>query len=265
MSVDTPARIAIIGAGPVGLEAALYARYLGYEVVVYEQHSPAHRLLPLNAEQLPHPAIKNRTSLGLAALRAQSEASVQFDAAALETASQLAENYLLPLAGTDLLVDCIHVGQTVWKIERTDFPDEEPTPEIEAADDEAPTDAPADDSDQEDEFEEFEELVYAPFLLYIRQSDGSELTTLAEVVLDCSGLTESAPIIFESLRIPAEGAEAANQEFVTGEPNLYVLGSHSAAAGQTFTIPAGHNQIRRVFAIIGGRESLNLYETFKAY
>ena len=36
MAIDTPARLAILGAGPIGLEAALYARFLGYDVVVYE-------------------------------------------------------------------------------------------------------------------------------------------------------------------------------------------------------------------------------------
>ena len=30
-------RIAVLGAGPVGLEAALYARKLGYPVTVYER------------------------------------------------------------------------------------------------------------------------------------------------------------------------------------------------------------------------------------
>ena len=37
MAVDTPAKIAILGAGPIGLEAALYDRYLGYEVDVFER------------------------------------------------------------------------------------------------------------------------------------------------------------------------------------------------------------------------------------
>ncbi len=36
MAVDTPAVIAIIGAGPIGLEAALYGRYLGYDVRLFD-------------------------------------------------------------------------------------------------------------------------------------------------------------------------------------------------------------------------------------
>ncbi|HVW37886.1 MAG TPA: FAD-dependent oxidoreductase, partial [Pirellulales bacterium] len=45
MAVDTPARIAILGAGPIGLEAALYARYLGYDVDIYERGRAAENLL----------------------------------------------------------------------------------------------------------------------------------------------------------------------------------------------------------------------------
>ena len=36
MAIETPATIFFIGAGPVALEAALYARYLGYHVEICE-------------------------------------------------------------------------------------------------------------------------------------------------------------------------------------------------------------------------------------
>jgi len=39
MAIDTPARLVILGAGPIGLEAALYARFLGYDVEIFEQES----------------------------------------------------------------------------------------------------------------------------------------------------------------------------------------------------------------------------------
>ena len=41
MSVETPAKLAILGAGPIGLEAALYARFLGYEVEVFDRGAVA--------------------------------------------------------------------------------------------------------------------------------------------------------------------------------------------------------------------------------
>ena len=43
--VETPATIAIIGGGPVGIEAAIYARFLGYFVSIFEQRRVSHRML----------------------------------------------------------------------------------------------------------------------------------------------------------------------------------------------------------------------------
>ncbi len=34
--VESPATIAIIGAGSTGIEAAIYARFLGYEIVLFD-------------------------------------------------------------------------------------------------------------------------------------------------------------------------------------------------------------------------------------
>lgn len=60
MALDTPARIAIVRAGPTGLEAALYARFLGYDVEIYEQADVAaavrvvaHQLMPTSSRG-PH-------------------------------------------------------------------------------------------------------------------------------------------------------------------------------------------------------------------
>ena len=37
MIVEPPGKVVVIGAGPIGVEAALYARYLGYQVEVFER------------------------------------------------------------------------------------------------------------------------------------------------------------------------------------------------------------------------------------
>jgi hypothetical protein len=264
MSVDTPARIAILGAGPLGLEAALYARYLGYEVALFEQQTACGNFLQRGEELLPHSAGENRTSLGLAALRAQSEDFPVFDATAQETARSLAESYLLPLAATDLLADCLHLGQMIVRIERTDFPEEE-LATLPA--DDAPVASPAEAGG---ELEEYEELEFAPFELLVRLSDGTEQTQQAEVVIDTLGLSAATPISLDSLQLEnqseADAAHAAAAvewaDFQTAEPNYYRLGS-SGSASDVRNTPAGHEQIRRLFAVIGGRADLNLYATFK--
>ena len=73
MAVDTPARIAVLGAGPIGLEAALYARFLGYDVNIYERGNVADNILRWGHVRMFSPFGMNRSTLGLAALRAQDE------------------------------------------------------------------------------------------------------------------------------------------------------------------------------------------------
>ena len=41
---DYTPRIVVLGAGPIGLEAAIYARYLGYEVAVVERGTVANNV-----------------------------------------------------------------------------------------------------------------------------------------------------------------------------------------------------------------------------
>ncbi len=51
---------------------------------------------------------------------------------------------------------------------------------------------------------------------------------------------------------------------LTLEPHYYVLGSKSyGLAHDRFTLAQGHQQIRQAFAIIGGRENLDLYSNIR--
>ncbi len=68
MAIDTPATVAVLGAGPIGIEAALYARYLGYDVVILEQQAVAAHVRHRGNEPLTSPFAQLSTPLGLAAL-----------------------------------------------------------------------------------------------------------------------------------------------------------------------------------------------------
>src|SRR5947207_14279390 len=98
MAIDTPARLAILGAGPVGLEAALYARFLGYDVVVYERGDVAESVRRQGQVQMSAPFFRNRTPLGVAAIQAQDEAYQAPPEDALLTGQEWIDRYLLPLA-----------------------------------------------------------------------------------------------------------------------------------------------------------------------
>src|SRR5947208_4528960 len=64
-------RIAVLGAGPVGLEAALYARQLGYPITVYERGRVAEHVQRWGHVKLFSPFGMNTTPLGRAALKAE--------------------------------------------------------------------------------------------------------------------------------------------------------------------------------------------------
>ena len=118
MAVETPARIAILGAGPVGLEAALYARYLGYDVDVYERGRVAEHLCRWGHLQLYTPFGATTSPLGLRAIAAQESAWKSPAADTLLTGSQLAEMYYQPLAQSDLLADSLHLNTEVLAVAR---------------------------------------------------------------------------------------------------------------------------------------------------
>ena len=122
MAVDTPAVIAIVGAGPIGLEAALYARYLGYDVRVYERGRVVERLQQATHAGPGTPWGSSTSPLGVAAICAQRPDWRPPTADAILASGELAATYFLPLADSDLLADCVLVGTEVLSIERDASP-----------------------------------------------------------------------------------------------------------------------------------------------
>lgn len=118
MEIPPPSRIAILGAGPIGLEAALYARYLGYDVRVYERGRVGENLLRFGHVRLFSPFGMNRSPLALAALAAQDPAWRPPADDALLTAREYVEQYLLPLARSDLLDGVVHEQTEVVAVGR---------------------------------------------------------------------------------------------------------------------------------------------------
>ncbi|TXH29055.1 MAG: FAD-dependent oxidoreductase [Elusimicrobia bacterium] len=104
-SVHQVKRIAVIGAGPIGLEAALYATALGHDVVVYERGDVAQAVATWRHVTLFSPWRMNTSSLGRRALR---EAGIQMAIAdpnsdRCPTGAELIESYLRPLTQTPAL------------------------------------------------------------------------------------------------------------------------------------------------------------------
>jgi len=113
MAIDTPARLAILGAGPIGLEASLYARFLGYDVAIYEAGDVAASVRRWGHVRMFTPFGMNHSSLALAAIQAQDESYQPPPEDSLLTGREWIDRYLLPLSQTDLLADHLRLQSRV--------------------------------------------------------------------------------------------------------------------------------------------------------
>ena len=107
-------RIVVIGAGPIGLETALYAKHLGFEVTVLEKNEVAANVAEWGFVRLFSPFSMNHTPLAKRLLAEKGVALPKDDA--YLTGDEFIEKYLHPLA--DLLADHIVENCEVTDISR---------------------------------------------------------------------------------------------------------------------------------------------------
>ena len=211
MAVDTPAKIAILGAGPIGLEAALYARYLGYEVDLYERGAVLEQWRRWAHAPLVTPWSRNVTPLGVAALRAQDDAWRPEPDDALLTAGEFAARYLQPLAGCDLLADCLLERTTVVGVGREEI--------------------------LRDDLVGDDRRIDVPFRILVRDAEGRERIERADVVVDCTG-TLATPNPAGNGGLPAVGEAACAPRIEYGLPA--VLGRDREAYADRTTLVVGN-------------------------
>ncbi len=117
-------RIAILGAGPIGLEAGLYAKQQGYQVTVFERGGIAENVRRWGHVRLFSPFKMNSSEWGRTALLQAGHALPGLEE--LLTGEEYAERYLLPLARLTCLSGSVMEQSEVCWISRvhalkTDF------------------------------------------------------------------------------------------------------------------------------------------------
>jgi len=226
MAVETPARIAVLGAGPIGLEAALYARYLGYDVDLYERGRVAEHLFQWGHVRLFTPFGANCSPLGLAALSNQDEAWKPPADGEFLTGREIAEKYYVPLSKSDLLVDHLHEQTEVLAIGRGGLL--------------------KGDMAGEDRAE-------ADFRLLVRDAHSAEpagrRVATADVVIDAAGTFAQHNWLGEG-GIPAVGEMLAERHIEYGMPDILGERRPHYAHRHTLVVGDGHAAAASVAALV---------------
>ncbi|HCS51604.1 FAD-dependent oxidoreductase [Rubinisphaera sp.] len=178
--------IAVIGAGPVGLEAARQAIEAGYQVKLFEKGEIACAVRKWGHVRLFSPYEMNTTVGGRALIADKGR-----EAGSCETAAEFIESYLLPLSRWISTIAQVFTHTTVNKISRGDL---------------LKGDAIGSRSNQEQ-----------PFRLLIENAAGEQIEQ-ADFVLDCSGVSDQ-PNWLGAGGIPCPGEKEFRNKIIYGLPN----------------------------------------------
>ncbi len=221
-------RVAIIGAGPIGLEAALYAATLGHDVVVFERGELAQAVQRWGHVTLFSPWRMNTTALGRAALKQAGTPPVHAPAdwERCPRGSEFFARYLEPLSQTPLLRGRLRLRQQVVAIGRPWLLKGEQIGKATRAE------------------QGFQLLVQSTEASSPERDGAPPLTAErvehADIVFDCSG-TYSCPNPIGRGGIPAPGERALAERILRHVPDI--LGAERArfAGRRVLVVGGGHS------------------------
>jgi len=222
MAVDTPAKIAVLGAGPIGLETALYARSLGYDVDVFERGRVAENILRWGHVRMFSPFEMNRSTLGLAALAAQDETYNPPSDIDLLTGREWVERYLIPLSSTDLISDCIRENTQIVSVGRA--------------------------GRLKTEFLGSDSRTESSFRILTRNAAGQEQRTEADVVIDTTGVFGNANRLGRG-GIPAVGEQRLRERIEFGLPDILGCDRERYAERRTLVVGSGYSAATNVVSL----------------
>jgi thioredoxin reductase len=218
---DLP-RIAILGAGPVGLEAALYARSINHPVTVYERGRVGEHLHRWGHVRLFSPFGMNCTPLGRAAVQAANPRKDLPADGDLLTGREHLARYLEPLAQVEMLKGCLRLGTHVLHVSRRGL---------------LKDDDPGDTRRGKQ-----------PFRLLVKDGNSPERAEEADIVLDCTGTYGQHRWLGDG-GIPAIGEAAAEQHIAYGLEDVLGERRNHYAGKNVLLIGGGYSAATAVCAL----------------
>jgi thioredoxin reductase len=173
--------IAVLGAGPIGVETALFAAQHGYDVELYETQTPGAHILRWGHVRFFSPWSMNRSAWGTASLRST---GVELpDESAFPTGREYVEQYLQPLVNHPALEGSVHAHTEVVGVSRRDA--------------------------LKGDFIGDAARAEGPFLIKVRDANGERFTT-ADIVIDATGVYDQ-PRALGPGGLSALGEDAARE------------------------------------------------------
>lgn len=218
---DGVVRCAVLGAGPIGLEAALYAARLGLEVTVYEAGpTPAAAVLDWGHVTLFSPFGMNRSPLGASLLKQEGHVLPQEDA--YLTGEEYVEAYLRPLAELPLLEGRVRQGVRIVAIGKEGL---------------GKADLIANEA-----------RLKTPFRM-LMEEDGEERMECADIVLDCTGMYGN-PNWLGNGGIPAAGERYLREKIEYRLPEVLGRERERYAGKTTLLAGDGYSAATTLFSIL---------------
>lgn len=222
---ESGSRIAIIGAGPIGLEAALFARQRGFDVTVLERGRVADNVRSWGHVRLFSPFSMNSSPWGRDALAGSAietaSGGIGLPASdSLLTGLEFAERYLLPLSRHALIADSIRENAEVAAIGRSSL---WKTDLIGAA------------------------RQQSPFRILVRTGQGEE-TVESDFLLDCSG-TYSRHNWLGAGGTPCPGELAAENRITWTLPDVLGCDRDEFAGQRTLVVGSGYSAATTVASL----------------
>ncbi len=199
-------RVAVIGAGPIGLEAALAAGERGWPTVVYETATG----VAGNVRRWAHVSLFTPWDMNVSPRMRAALGATAPQGSGLPTGGDLVGRVYEPLAALAPLARALRLGWRVLAVGREGLLKHERIGDPERA--------------------------RRPFRLLVRDGHGDEHVHHADVVLDCTG-TYGHPNALGDAGIPAPGEEALSAHITRHLPDL--VNEARAWAGRTVLLTGG--------------------------